>query len=120
MDEDEEMAELRAQEAKRVAVLVQAQAANNNADSKANGSLMRATPLGIAACGCSVGEAIEMAEADAAMTHPNSSCISATTAYVMALRHLILNASEVNRVMGAIRHAGLTISPSLSKIIWIN
>jgi ADP-ribosylglycohydrolase len=90
---------------KGLAVLVQAQAANNNADSKANGSLMRATPLGIAACGCSIEEAIEMAEADAAMTHPNPTCISATTAYVMALRHLILNASEVNRVKGAIKAA---------------
>lgn len=90
---------------KGLAVLVQAQAANNNADSKANGSLMRATPLGIAACGCSIEEAIEMAEADAAMTHPNPTCISATTAYVMALRHLILNASEVNRVKGAINAA---------------
>jgi len=95
----------RRQEHKELAVLVQAQATNNNAHSKANGSLMRATPLGIAACGCSVEEAIEMAEADAAMTHPNPTCISATTAYVMALRHLILNASEVDRAKGAIRAA---------------
>ena len=95
----------RRQEHKELAVLVQAQATNNNAHSKANGSLMRATPLGIAACGCSVEEAIEMADADAAMTHPNPTCISATTAYVMALRHLILNASEVDRAKGAIRAA---------------
>ena len=82
-----------------------AQAANNNADSKANGSLMRTTPLGIAACGCSVEEAIEMAEADAAMMHPNPTCISATTAYVLALRHLILNASDAGKVEGAVQAA---------------
>jgi ADP-ribosylglycohydrolase len=95
----------RRQEPKGLAVLVQAQAANNNADSKANGSLMRATPLGIAACGCSVEEAIEMAEADAAMTHPNPTCISATTAYVLALRHLILNAADAGKVEGAVQAA---------------
>jgi len=84
---------------------VQEQAANNNADSKANGSLMRATPLGIAACGCSVEETIEMVQADAAMTHPNPTCISATTAYVLALRHLILHADKPKRVEGAIQAA---------------
>lgn len=95
----------RRQEHQGLAGLVQAQAANNNAASKANGSLMRATALGIAACGCSVEEAIEMAEADASMTHPNPACISATTAYVLALRHLILNASEANRAKSAIQSA---------------
>jgi ADP-ribosylglycohydrolase len=95
----------RRQEAKGLAALVQLQAANNNADSKANGSLMRATPWGIAACGCTVEEAIEMAQADAAMTHPNSTCISATTAYVLALRHLILHAAEPDKVEGAIQAA---------------
>jgi ADP-ribosylglycohydrolase len=95
----------RRQDAKGLAALVQAQAANNNADSKANGSLMRATPLGIAACGCTVEEAIEMVAADAAMTHPNATCISATTAYVLALRHLILNTDQPNRVEGAIQAA---------------
>lgn len=95
----------RRQDAKGLAALVQAQAANNNADSKANGSLMRATPLGVAACGCTVEEAIEMVAADAAMTHPNPTCISATTAYVLTLRHLILHADQPNRVEGAIQAA---------------
>lgn len=95
----------RRQEAKGLTALVQLQAANNNADSKANGSLMRATPLGIAACGCTVEEAIKMAEADAAMTHPNPTCIGATTAYVLALRHLILHAAEPGKVEGAIQAA---------------
>jgi ADP-ribosylglycohydrolase len=46
-----------------------------------------------------------MAEADAAMTHPNPTCISATTAYVLALRHLILNASDSGKVEGAVQAA---------------
>ena len=95
----------RRQDAKGLATLVQTQAAENNADSKANGSLMRATPLGIAACGCTVEEAIEMAVADATMTHPNATCISATTAYVLAVRHLILNADKLQRGEGAIQAA---------------
>ena len=66
---------------------------------------MRATPLGIAACGCNTNEVIEMVEADAAMTHPNPTCISATTAYVLALRHLILNAEDAGKVEGAVQAA---------------
>ncbi len=104
----------RRQEAKGLADLVQAQAANNNADSKANGSLMRATPLGIAACGCTLDEAIEIAEADAAMTHPNPTCISATTAYVLAMRHLILHAAEPDKVEGAIQAAADYLNEQVS------
>jgi len=95
----------RRKNAKGLAALVISQAAATNADSKANGSLMRATPLGIAACGCTVEEAIEIAETDCALTHPNSSCISATTAYVLAVRHLILNAADPQKTMGAIKAA---------------
>jgi len=70
--------------------LVRAQALENNAESEANGSLMRASPLGIAACGCSEEEAIALALADTQLTHPNPACQHSTAAYVLALRHLML------------------------------
>jgi ADP-ribosylglycohydrolase len=46
-----------------------------------------------------------MAVADATMTHPNTTCISATTAYVLAVRHLILNADKLQRGEGATQAA---------------
>jgi ADP-ribosyl-[dinitrogen reductase] hydrolase len=74
--------------------LVRAQALENNADSKANGSLMRASALGIAACGCTEEEAIALALADAQLTHPNPACQHSTAAYVLALRHLMLKPGD--------------------------
>ncbi len=74
--------------------LVRAQALENNGESKANGSLMRASPLGIAACGCSEEEAIALALADAQLTHPNPACQHSTAGYVLALRHLMLSPGD--------------------------
>ncbi len=61
-----------------------------NQTSKANGSLMRATPLGIWSARVSIAEAIHAARSDAMLTHPNPSCQWACAAYVIAIRHLML------------------------------
>ena len=74
---------------KALAKLVCSQALEHNSASKANGCMMRATPLGIAATGCNIEETIEMVTADVVLTHPNKDCIDSTVAYVLALRHLI-------------------------------
>ena len=76
---------------KSLAKLVCSQALEHNLASKANGCMMRATPLGIAATGCNIEETIEMVTADVVLTHPNKDCIDSTIAYVLALRHLILH-----------------------------
>lgn len=81
---------------------VQSQAQEHNAESKANGSLMRATPLGIAACRLNTQETIDMVKQDVVLTHPNDICIATTTAYVLALRHLILHPKDN---LGAIQAA---------------
>lgn len=65
-----------------------------NSDSKANGSLMRATPLGVWSARVSLEEAADTARADARLTHPNPSCQWSTAAYVVAIRHLTLNADD--------------------------
>lgn len=70
-------------------VKVTRQAANFNSESKANGSLMRATPLGVISAALSLEDAIEIARKDACLTHPNETCQHATAAYVLAIRHLI-------------------------------
>jgi ADP-ribosyl-[dinitrogen reductase] hydrolase len=58
-------------------------------DSQANGSIMRAAPLGILAHGVSTQEAADMARADAALTHPHPVCLDATAAFVVAVAHAI-------------------------------
>ena len=75
-------------------IKVERQAAKYNSDSKANGSLMRATPLGVIATNLSLEDAIEVARKDARLTHPNETCQHATVAYVLAIRHLILNPGD--------------------------
>jgi ADP-ribosylglycohydrolase len=73
----------------RAAELIAEQALEYNSESKANGSLMRATPLGIAAANMTVEQTVAMACADARLTHPNPACQASTAAYVLAIRHLI-------------------------------
>jgi ADP-ribosylglycohydrolase len=79
---------------KALAKLVCSQALEHNSASKANGCMMRTTPLGIAATGCNIEETIEMVTSDVVLTHPNKDCIDSTVAYVLALRHLILHAGD--------------------------
>jgi ADP-ribosylglycohydrolase len=73
----------------RAAELIAEQALEYNSESKANGSLMRATPLGIATANMTAEQTVEMACADARLTHPNPACQASTAAYVLAIRHLI-------------------------------
>jgi ADP-ribosylglycohydrolase len=65
-----------------------------NIDSKANGCMMRATPLGVVAARMTPDETILMVEKDVRLTHPNPTCVDATTAYVLAIRHLILHVQD--------------------------
>jgi len=85
---------------KSLAKLVCSQALEHNSASKANGCMMRATPLGIAATGCNIEETIEMVTSDVVLTHPNKDCIDSTVAYVLALRHLILHAGDSEGAIG--------------------
>uniref|UniRef100_UPI004048DFFB ADP-ribosylglycohydrolase family protein n=1 Tax=Flavobacterium sp. TaxID=239 RepID=UPI004048DFFB len=69
---------------------ISSQAIATNSESKANGSLMRAAPLGILGAKLSLDDTIKLAHKDAALTHPNQACLASTAAYVIALRHLML------------------------------
>jgi ADP-ribosylglycohydrolase/fructose-1,6-bisphosphatase/inositol monophosphatase family enzyme len=59
------------------------------ADSQANGSLMRASPLGIFAHALAPGLAAAVARADSSLTHPHRVCGDSTAAYVIALARAI-------------------------------
>ena len=96
---------------------IRRRARDNNLKSKANGSLMRATPLGIAACRCTLDETIFISRRDAEFTHPNDACVASTTAYVLALRHLILSPKDN---VGAIDAARSYLSGHNSEVMqWL-
>jgi ADP-ribosyl-[dinitrogen reductase] hydrolase len=58
-------------------------------ESQANGSMMRASPLGILAHARPASQAADWARTDAALTHPHPVCGDATAAYVVAIAHAI-------------------------------
>ena len=103
---------------KSLAKLVSSQAVTHNSASKANGCMMRATPLGIAATGCNIEETIEMVTSDVVLTHPNKDCIDSTVAYVLALRHLILHDGDGE---GAIEVANTYLSSNNRAVMrWLD
>jgi ADP-ribosylglycohydrolase len=56
-------------------------------DSQSNGSLMRASPLGLMAR--TREEAAVLARADSALTHPHAVCADASAALLVAIRHAV-------------------------------
>jgi len=58
-------------------------------ESKANGSLMRATPLGIWGYRFPDAELAEFARQDSVLSHPNHSCQDAVACYVIAIANLM-------------------------------
>jgi len=60
-----------------------------NPESQANGSLMRASPLGVFTYALPAAVAGELARQDASLTHPHPACGDATAAFVVAVGHAI-------------------------------
>lgn len=58
-------------------------------ESQANGSLMRASPLGVFSHARPADEAAALARNDSALTHPHPVCGDATAAFVVAVAHAI-------------------------------
>ncbi len=84
-------------------------ASAHNMASKANGALMRASALGIWSTRLSMKEAAKSARDDASLTHPNPSCLCANAAYVVAIRHLLLNPGDGS---GALEQAKAALGPT--------
>ena len=70
-----------------------ARAAERNAESKANGALMRVTPMAIKFRN-DREELIAYARKDAMLSHPNVVCVDANVAYCLAIAHLIKNPGD--------------------------
>jgi ADP-ribosyl-[dinitrogen reductase] hydrolase len=60
-----------------------------NPASQANGSLMRASPLGVYAHALAPELAAELARQDSSLTHPNPVCGDAAAAFVVAVAHVV-------------------------------
>ncbi len=74
------------------AMLVSAQ--DRNMGSKANGSLMRCTPLAVWGHRLDDHDLAQHAMVDSRLTHPNESCQHAVACYVIACAHLISGRSD--------------------------
>ena len=59
------------------------------AGSQANGSLMRASPLGVFTHALPPADAAALARAESALTHPDPICADSVAAYVVAIGHAI-------------------------------
>lgn len=60
-----------------------------NPDSQANGSMMRASPLGVFAHALPAAVAAELARQDSSLTHPNPVCGDATAVFVVAVAYAV-------------------------------
>jgi ADP-ribosylglycohydrolase len=72
--------------------------------SKANGSLMRATPLGIWGFRLKPNEIALFAKEDSGLSHPNNSCRQAAACYVIAISELIRGHRNRNAAFRAARN----------------
>ncbi len=84
-----------------------ARAAASNAGSKANGALMRATPLGVWCHRMPAASAGVAAARDSALSHPNPSAQGANAAYVTAIAHLVAHPGDAE---GAVKAAESVLS----------
>lgn len=75
--------------------------------SKANGSLMRASPIGVYAWDATDETIAEIAIADATLSHPNAACADAGAAYAIAIASLVRTPGDVRE---ALARAGAWVS----------
>lgn len=84
---------------KECAPLMKLTSATHNMESRANGALMRATPIPVMFPHCSLKEIAEFAREDAGLSHPSPSCKDANAVYCVAIACL-LRGYDVERTLG--------------------
>ena len=70
--------------------------------SKANGSLMRATPLGVWGARRDDAALVAAARDDARLSHPNPACVDACVAYVLAIASLVRAPGDAARALDVV------------------
>lgn len=84
---DEEQADIRE--------IMRSAARMRSMGSKANGSLMRATPIGVFAHSLGVDQIASLARMDSEITHPNDACCDSVACYSIAIASLVRNPGDV-------------------------
>ncbi|DBA80145.1 TPA: hypothetical protein ACH3X2_007620 [Trebouxia sp. C0005] len=77
-------------------------AAATNMGSKANGALMRITPLAVWGHKLSQHDLVQAVQSDAQLTHPNKTCLDCNACYCIAIAHLINNPGDAQ---GSVKEA---------------
>jgi len=86
--------------------------------SQANGSLMRASPLGIFAWQLTPDAAAGLARQDASLTHPNPVCGDATAAFVVAIAHAVARGDGPRPAYeAALGWARAAAEPSVTRVL---
>jgi len=90
-----------------------------NMHSQANGALMRIAPLAIWAHAKNVPDdlLLELASADAQLSHPNPNCIDANKAFVIAIVHLLRNPGDSEGAIAAARNIGQDVPTWISDAV---
>ena len=83
------------------AATMTAAAARYSMDSKANGSLMRAAPLGVWGRQLTPAALADCARQDSCLSHPNPSCWQAVACYSIAIAHLLNHLGDRQGAMAA-------------------
>ena len=84
-----------------VATVMTETAAARCMESKANGSLMRATPLGVWGALRDDAALVSAAKNDACLSHPNPSCVDAAVIYALAIASLVRAPGDVAKARAA-------------------
>jgi ADP-ribosylglycohydrolase len=71
-------------------------------ESQANGAMMRASPLGVAAAGLPLETAADWAARDAGLTHPNPVTVQANSLYVMAIAYAVERGPSPRELYGRV------------------
>ncbi len=90
-----------------------------NPQSQANGALMRVSPLGIAGIRWSEERLVEVARADALLTHPNPVCADANAVWALTLAFAIREGAAPRAVyeFAAARARALNLHPDVQESI---
>lgn len=78
-------------------------AAAASSGSKANGSLMRCTPLGVWGFQLADDELVAIAKGDSSLSHPNASCCGAVALYTAAVASLVARPGDLAGAVARVR-----------------
>jgi ADP-ribosyl-[dinitrogen reductase] hydrolase len=86
------------------------------AESQANGSLMRISPLAVFAQAQSAAGVADLARRDALLTHPHAVCGDATAAYAVALAHAVRRGDGPHTAYAAAREWARQSAPNVAVV----